>query len=42
MSISSINGDLRADCPVYGPEDRECFPMEMEEFFLLFGSPVDL
>ncbi|MCH80657.1 hypothetical protein A2U01_0001428 [Trifolium medium] len=33
MSISSVNGDPRGDCPVWGPEDGEFFPvgMGMEE-----------
>jgi hypothetical protein len=31
MSISFVNGDSRKDCPVWGPEDEEFFPMEMEE-----------
>ncbi|MCI77132.1 hypothetical protein A2U01_0098402, partial [Trifolium medium] len=29
MSISSVKGDLRGNCPVWGPEDGEFFSMGM-------------
>ncbi|MCI95769.1 hypothetical protein A2U01_0117068, partial [Trifolium medium] len=29
MSISSVNGDPRGDCPVWGPENGEFFPVGM-------------